>query len=238
MTKNEFLTILKADLADVSPEERVAAVQYYTEYFDEAGPEHEAEVLEELGDPKKIAQDIIAASGAMATTGWTPPPPRGERAPAGDSQSAAPAPEVLPEPVAVQDTQWQGGPSYNNRNNRVAKIILIVLLLIVLIPLLSGMGGVMIGVLAALVCVFLCPIIIGVAFGAAGISCIISGGILAAQAVAPGLLVIGVGVLLFGLAGLLFYAGIRLLGKTIPAIVRGIIGMFRAIFTKIRGMAA
>ena len=50
MTRQEFLRALEQDLADVSAEERAEAVRFYGEYFDEAGPEREQALLEELGD--------------------------------------------------------------------------------------------------------------------------------------------------------------------------------------------
>ena len=37
MNKSEFLENLREGLQGVAPEERVAALQYYTEYLDDAG---------------------------------------------------------------------------------------------------------------------------------------------------------------------------------------------------------
>ena len=39
MSKTEFLQQLQQGLEGLPPEERVAAMQYYTEYLDDAGPE-------------------------------------------------------------------------------------------------------------------------------------------------------------------------------------------------------
>lgn len=60
MTRNEFFTRLEAGLERVPPEEAAEAVRYYNEYFDDAGPERVQQVLEELGPPEKIAQQICA----------------------------------------------------------------------------------------------------------------------------------------------------------------------------------
>lgn len=60
MTRNEFFTRLQAGLARVPQEEAAEAVRYYNEYFDDAGPERVQQVLEELGPPEKIAQQICA----------------------------------------------------------------------------------------------------------------------------------------------------------------------------------
>ncbi|MGC4375274.1 DUF1700 domain-containing protein, partial [Streptococcus suis] len=35
------------------------AISFFNEYFDEAGPEREAEIIEELGSPKEAASELI-----------------------------------------------------------------------------------------------------------------------------------------------------------------------------------
>ena len=58
MNKNEFLKQLDQLLSDFPEEERREAMEYYVEYFDEAGPEKEDEVLKELGSPQEVANHI------------------------------------------------------------------------------------------------------------------------------------------------------------------------------------
>ena len=58
MNKREFIAKLRAELSKLPAEEVDAAIEYYEEYFDEAGPEREAEVIRELGSPKKVASQI------------------------------------------------------------------------------------------------------------------------------------------------------------------------------------
>lgn len=82
MNKTTFLEELEKELAGIAPDERVAALQYYQEYLDDAGPEREEEVLAELGSPQKIAADIRSSSGE----GWTPP----------EKQDAETQPSTLP----------------------------------------------------------------------------------------------------------------------------------------------
>ena len=45
-------------MADISPEERDAALTYYREYIEDAGAENEEAVLQELGSPEEIAAAI------------------------------------------------------------------------------------------------------------------------------------------------------------------------------------
>lgn len=60
MNRNEFMRRLEILLSDISKEERDAALQYYRDYFEDAGAEHEAEVIRELESPEKVAETIKA----------------------------------------------------------------------------------------------------------------------------------------------------------------------------------
>lgn len=59
MTKYEFLGDLSRLLSQLSDEERDEAIKFYEDYFDEAGKEKEAEVIEELGSPQEVARKIL-----------------------------------------------------------------------------------------------------------------------------------------------------------------------------------
>lgn len=63
MNKWEFLQILRESLTQMPEEEVNAAIRYYEEYFDEAGEENEARVLQELGSPEQVAKQILAEGG-------------------------------------------------------------------------------------------------------------------------------------------------------------------------------
>lgn len=58
MNKDEFLRELEYLLGDVAQEEREEALQYYRDYFEEAGPEREAEIVAHLGSPARVAAQI------------------------------------------------------------------------------------------------------------------------------------------------------------------------------------
>ena len=60
MNRTEFLAQLERLLGDVPQSEREAALEYYRRYFDEAGEENEAAVIQELGSPGKVAAIIKA----------------------------------------------------------------------------------------------------------------------------------------------------------------------------------
>jgi uncharacterized membrane protein len=55
MNRNTFLKELRRELEPLPFDEREAALTYYEEYFDEAGPEGEREAIATLGTPAEIA---------------------------------------------------------------------------------------------------------------------------------------------------------------------------------------
>lgn len=59
MDRKMYMEALARELKRLPKEEREEAILYYSEYFDDAGPEHEAEVMEELGDAKALAAQIL-----------------------------------------------------------------------------------------------------------------------------------------------------------------------------------
>ena len=60
MNREEFLSQLERLLYDIPAQEREEALEYYNGYFDDAGKEKEAEVIQELGSPGKVAAIIKA----------------------------------------------------------------------------------------------------------------------------------------------------------------------------------
>lgn len=60
MNRAEFMRRLTELLGDVSPMERDEAIQYYNDYFDDAGVENEGEVISSLGTPEELARTIKA----------------------------------------------------------------------------------------------------------------------------------------------------------------------------------
>ena len=237
MNKATFLQALEAGLAAATPEERTAAMQYYTEYLDEAGPEHEAEALAQLGSPEKVAADILGSP--QPTSGWTPPappvynsgwnPPEAPRAPEPPPQwrEGAASYDQMNAPQYPYGSQNPYGQpqnipqNYNQRNNSIAKIIVIVMAVIFLSPVLLGVGGTLLGLLFGLLTLLVVPIIVGIALLGSGVLVVISGGFLLAPFLSSGLVAMGIGVSLVGLGLLSIYAGVILLSKMVPAVIRG-----------------
>lgn len=60
MNRAEFMRRLAELLSDVPPMEREEAIQYYNDYFDDAGAENESGVIASLGTPEELARSIKA----------------------------------------------------------------------------------------------------------------------------------------------------------------------------------
>jgi uncharacterized membrane protein len=59
-TAYSYVKRLEKDLRKLPYDERLDAVQYYTEYFAEAGEGREQEIIERLGPPQRVAAEIRA----------------------------------------------------------------------------------------------------------------------------------------------------------------------------------
>lgn len=68
MTRQEYMQQLAALLAAMPEAERRDALDYYEEYFDAAGPEKEAQTIQELGSPQNVAEKIWEGTGAQPGT--------------------------------------------------------------------------------------------------------------------------------------------------------------------------
>ncbi len=59
MRKDEYLSVLADRLKVLTIEEYNDTMEYYKEYFEEAGEDKESEVIKELGDVEELAKKII-----------------------------------------------------------------------------------------------------------------------------------------------------------------------------------
>ena len=78
MDKQQFLAELKQLLGDIPAVERDEALEYYEDYFEDAGVENESTILKELESPEKIAfmikaglRDSDKSIGEFTETGFS-----------------------------------------------------------------------------------------------------------------------------------------------------------------------
>jgi len=58
MNKETYLEALKREIAALPADEQESALQYYADYFDDAGSENEQKVIAELGSPAELGAFI------------------------------------------------------------------------------------------------------------------------------------------------------------------------------------
>ncbi|MDE6924658.1 MAG: DUF1700 domain-containing protein [Acetatifactor sp.] len=73
MNRIDFMKQLESLLQNISPAEREEALQYYTEYFNDAGAENEQAVIEALGNPAKVAENIKRDINGAGDAGYQRP---------------------------------------------------------------------------------------------------------------------------------------------------------------------
>lgn len=59
MTKNDYMKTLAYSLRRLPKEDFDQAIEYFEEYFAEAGPENEHQAIEDLGTPEEAAKELI-----------------------------------------------------------------------------------------------------------------------------------------------------------------------------------
>lgn len=70
MNRIEFMNRLEQLLWSLPAEERSDALKYYNDYFDDAGPEREQEVIRELISPEHVAKTILEGMNQGKNSGW------------------------------------------------------------------------------------------------------------------------------------------------------------------------
>lgn len=59
MIRADYMNILAHNLRHLPKEDYHRAMEYFEEYFDEAGPEHEQDAIRDLGSPEEASRELI-----------------------------------------------------------------------------------------------------------------------------------------------------------------------------------
>lgn len=222
MNRAEFMERLRELLSDISESEREEALNYYEDYFDDAGIENEQEVIASLGSPEKVAKTIRdglndhdGEQGEFSETGF-------------QGYGDSPKDEV----------GYHGKVKLSDRlkNLGTPGLILILILAIFAMP---TLGRIFIRIIGVLLAIIIGVLVALFAVAAAGVALIIGGGAVFGAAVptlviepAVGVLMFGCSFLLVGIGILLMIAGIWILWKVLPRLVRWIVSVCRKPFQK------
>ncbi len=214
MTRKVFMEILEKMLSDVSLNDRFDALSYYKEYFDDAGITEDMVVPESVGTPEQIAMRLKKSinSGENITseniniggtynrdnTSGSYNTNQNTGNSYNNSQNAGQYSYNNSQNTAQYEYNNAG--QYNKKNDeRAIKIIVAIIIAAVTFPIWSGIILGILGTIIGIVC-GLGGTIIGL--GVAGISLIIVA-IVSGYGFATSVLLMGIGLILFGVAILL-----------------------------------
>lgn len=203
MTRVEFMNELEKLLCDISYEERQDALNYYHDYFSDAGMENEAAVIRELGSPQRVAMQI------KESLNQTEEPASGNVGNSGGNRAT----------------------NINRKNNKTLKLILIVLLLFCGWPVILAVLGIVFGLILSVVGLLFGVGISGVAVLFSGIAVFVVGIMLLISSPALAMLLFGIGILL-GVVGLLVTVLIcKIVQVFVPPLCRGFVLLCKKPFT-------
>ena len=221
MNRVEFMAELERLLADLPGDERQAAVQYYADYFADAGAENEAEVIRELGSPEKTAESIKADY-----YGRTFDESRFEHKDYMEKYGQ----QASGQQTSGQQSAGPAGASGEGKKpwtSRGLKILLIVLIAIVVWPVSLGLICAVLGILAAVVCLFAGLVIAAVCVMIAGGVTAVTGLLMSVAYPPAALMTTGIGLLLFVLGLIATVGTVKLCMIVYPAMLRGFVELCR-----------
>ena len=224
MNREAFMKQLERLLGDISENERDEALQYYHDYFDDAGAENEAKVLEELGSPELVARKIKAglagSDGEFSEEGYRDPRFEGQR-------------QTPAEPASTWETTAE---KPRQKQTNFWKVLAIILLCILLGPIVIPVG---LGLLVAVFGLALGVLAVVLGIAVSGIALILGGIVTAVRGIvwlfgnpAGGILSIGAGCLLTALGILVSLLIFWVCKKVIPTLIQGIVNLIKWPFRK------
>jgi uncharacterized membrane protein len=238
MKRKEFMEELENMLGNIQEGEKEEALQYYNDYFNEAGSENEENVIRELGTPAKVAaiirtslQENINESGEFSEMGYSDP-------------RFTLNYEVVD---SIESSNYDSSNKYyktTGRGRKYAKetsggkialiVILCILAIPIGIPLLGGLFGLVVGILGAVFGIFVAIASLAVALPITGVVVFVVGIIALFTAPTVGMFSCGVGLLILGIGILLILLTGIICGEFFPWLIRGIVSLCKVPF-KTRG---
>ena len=216
MSKKEYLARLEQCLAGISPEERQAAMEYYTDYLEDAGPEGEQAAMEQLGTPEKVAAAIAEGIRGEGSGGdWTE---RGY--------------ETEPPFRDVPDSRNHIQKRERRKKGIIGLILLVIVWIFCGIPIFATVASVAFSVIAALAALCFGGLAVVLALVLAGLVLLGTGSIKIAAVPGIGAMLSGIGLRCLALALALLPVCLWIVRTVIPKIMTGISWIFHRMFGK------
>lgn len=218
MNRKQFLYELEQLLKDIPDSERAEAIQYYNDYFDDAGAENEARVIEELESPEQVAETIREG---MSESG-------GEYTENGYKDARF---QSCQQVSAEYQKESKEKVSQKHGNPDMWKFLCIVLLCILLCPIILPLGAALLAVLFAVIIgilgIGIGAVAAAIALPVAGIATIGYGIYKLFLFPAAGIALGGIGCLILAAGILVFLLVLWIFSKVLPGMIRGIIFLIR-----------
>lgn len=224
MNREEFLSQLERLLYDIPAQERKEALEYYNGYFDDAGEEKEAEVIQELGSPGKVAAIIKADLSESAEE-------YGEYTEQGYQDVRFDEKDMLKETDHAREENRYGQHTQKKRNGLTWGLVIV--LVILTSPIWAGGGLGILGALAGLV-VGIVGIIVAIGVGG---TALLVGGLIAVvlafinllSSPAVFMIVAGGGMVAVAIGIFILLVFVWLIGKGFPSAFRGCVNFIQRI---------
>ncbi len=224
MNRIMFMTELAALLQDISAEERVEAMRYYNNYFDDAGEENEQKVIEELGSPKKVAAEVKAGLRGQDGEAF-------EYRETGYANTRFEHKEPPAGPGNAGEEFKNTGSGAENKGLKIFLIVLIAVLVVpVVLPAAVGLLFAAAGILVAVFAIFITLVVASVAIAVVGVAVFIAGLFCIIPELAVGFALIGSGMVITVVGAIASVASVKLCIYVFPRIVRGIVWVCRRPF--------
>ena len=208
MTKNEFMIELAGLISKIPEDERNDAINYYENYFADAGIESDMLVPASVGNPKQVADKIIGEAVYGESTSQEDVEPKEDfvyykkdkKEKSGTYYGGS------------ADNGYQDNQKTDSDNSKlIIGIVIAVITFPIWVGILTSIAGILFGIFAALG-----GMIFG--FGVAGISLVIIAFL--SETFAGGALIMGIGILLLALAFIFVIPLVMFCGQFIPWLVR------------------
>lgn len=219
MSRKAFMARLDELLADITEAEKDEALSYYEEYFEDAGPENEEEVISSLGSPEKVAATIKAGLSENAQE-------EGEFSETGYTNSYY---DVKDEVATINKRKGLGG---IGTGGWVIILILCLFALPILGPLLLGIAGTIFGILVAIAAVIFAVLVTGIALVVAAVAMVAAGFATLFATPLVGVALIGAALLVAGIGILIAILGFWVVTKVIPPLLRSLVELIRKPFVR------
>ena len=212
MDRYEFMWKLKSLLGDIPEQEREEALQYYNDYFEDAGKENEASVIASLGSPEKVAENIKKDAQQNGFFDEY------------ESTKVEKGNELVEYPHGQQEEKRENATRENKESKGISAGLIV--LLICLSPILFALATVLLCVSIGLIatCIGIVAGFGGATLGlfAGAVACVVAGILCLPIHALAGVGMLGVGFLLVALGLLFLMMTVGICGFVLPKLCEGI----------------